>query len=87
MLEPAQSSTLRWDPSCKCRLPNRIDATPYTPVPCTVLDPFSGAGTVPLVALRLGRDAIGCELNPEYADMARARVRDDAPLFNDVQTA
>jgi len=39
-----------------------------------VLDPFAGAGTTLLKAKELGRDYIGIELNPEYADMARARV-------------
>lgn len=47
-----------------------------------VLDPFAGSGTVGVVARRLGRRFVGCELNPEYASMARARVREDAPLFN-----
>lgn len=40
-----------------------------------VLDPFGGAGTTGLVADRMGRDAILIELNPEYADMARERLR------------
>ncbi len=40
-----------------------------------VLDPFGGAGTTGLVADRLGRDAILIELNPEYAAMARERLR------------
>lgn len=52
----------------------------------TVLDPFGGSGTVGLVADRLGRDAILIELNPEYADMARARITQDAPLFAEVGT-
>ena len=47
----------------------------------TVLDPFGGAGTTGLVADRLNRDAILCELNPEYARLARERIKDDAPLF------
>lgn len=50
----------------------------------TVLDPFGGSGTVGLVADRLGRDAILIELNPEYADMARARITGDAPLLAEV---
>jgi DNA modification methylase len=50
----------------------------------TVLDPFGGAGTTGLVADRLGRNAILCELNPEYAQLARNRIFDDAPLFADV---
>jgi tRNA/tmRNA/rRNA uracil-C5-methylase (TrmA/RlmC/RlmD family) len=52
------------------------------PVPCIVLDPFCGSGTVGLVAARLGRSFVGIELNPEYAEMARNRIRDDGPLFN-----
>jgi len=43
-------------------------------VPCKVLDPFAGAGTVGLVCERLGRDFIGCELNPAYVEMAKARI-------------
>jgi len=50
----------------------------------TVLDPFGGAGTTGLVADRLGRDAILCELNPAYADMARKRIADDAGMFGEV---
>lgn len=40
----------------------------------TVLDPFSGAGTVGFVAHQLGRSFIGCELNPDYAAMSRERI-------------
>jgi DNA modification methylase len=50
----------------------------------TVLDPFAGSGTVGVVALRHQRDFIGVELNPEYAEMARARIENDGPLLNEV---
>ena len=50
----------------------------------TVLDPFGGAGTTGLVADRLGRDAILCELNPTYAALARERINGDNPLFTEV---
>lgn len=40
----------------------------------TVLDPFAGAGTVALVSEKLRRKAVGIELNPEYAQMARDRI-------------
>lgn len=50
----------------------------------TVLDPFLGAGTTALVADRLGRDAIGIELNPTYVELARRRIEADGPLFADV---
>lgn len=48
----------------------------------TVLDPFNGAGTTGLVATRLNRNYIGIELNPEYVEMAKRRIVQDAPLFN-----
>jgi DNA modification methylase len=39
-----------------------------------VLDPFGGAGTTALVALRHNRRAALIELNPVYAEMARRRI-------------
>ncbi len=39
-----------------------------------VLDPFGGAGTTSLVSMQEGRRSIICELNPEYAALARARI-------------
>lgn len=39
-----------------------------------VLDPFFGAGTTGLVAMKLGRRFIGIELNPEYVQMAEKRI-------------
>lgn len=44
-----------------------------------VLDPFSGAGTTALAAQRLGRRAIGIDINAEYHDIALKRMA-DAPL-------
>ena len=40
----------------------------------TVLDPFTGSGTVAVVALRHNRKFIGVELNPEYAEIAVERI-------------
>ena len=40
----------------------------------TVLDPFMGSGTTGVVAKRLRRNFIGIELNPEYREMALARI-------------
>lgn len=45
----------------------------------TVLDPFSGSGTTGVVAKRLGRDFIGCEINPEYIAIAQRRLLEDSP--------
>lgn len=48
-----------------------------------VLDPFLGSGTTLLVADRLGRNGVGIELNPDYAEMARERIYGGAPLFQE----
>ena len=50
----------------------------------TVLDPFTGSGTVAVVALRHGRNFIGTELNPEYGEIAYNRITGDQPLMNQV---
>ena len=42
--------------------------------PGVVLDPFGGAGTVGLVAEKLGRDSILIELNPEYVAITERRL-------------
>ncbi len=47
-----------------------------------VLDPFAGAGTTGLVALKHQRRFFGVELNPTYAIIARNRIVDDSPLLN-----
>jgi site-specific DNA-methyltransferase (adenine-specific)/site-specific DNA-methyltransferase (cytosine-N4-specific) len=43
-----------------------------------VLDPFFGSGTVGVVAEALGRSYVGIELNEDYADIARRRLRRNA---------
>ena len=76
-------TTTGWRPSCECAAET---------VPCTVLDPFGGAGTVGVVAQSLGRSAILIELSERYAAMARDRIerphrpkmrpaREPGPLF------
>jgi DNA modification methylase len=40
----------------------------------TVLDPFGGSGTTAQVAIEEGRNAILCELNPEYIELAKRRI-------------
>ena len=39
-----------------------------------VLDPFMGAGTTALVAINLGRNFLGFELNQEYIKIANKRI-------------
>lgn len=53
-----------------------------TPPGGTVLDPFTGSGSTGRGAVLEGFNFIGCELSPEYAEIARARIRGVAmPLF------
>jgi len=40
-----------------------------------VLDPFFGAGTTGLVALKQGKKFLGIELNKEYIEIAKARIK------------
>jgi site-specific DNA-methyltransferase (adenine-specific) len=44
------------------------------PVGGTVLDPFGGSGTTAGVAVKHGRNAVLCELNPAYAALVPDRV-------------
>lgn len=53
-----------------------------------VMDPFCGSGTIPLVADRLGRSAIGIEKDAESVQMAKDRInRDRGPLLSAVEEA
>jgi DNA modification methylase len=59
------SETIGWRPTCSCRGQHAV--------PCIVLDPFVGSGTVCRVAKALSRDAIGIDLAPSYCEMAVSR--------------
>lgn len=52
-------------PSCTCDADTR---------PGIVLDPFMGSGTTALVARRLGRHFLGCDVNAEYVALANERL-------------
>lgn len=67
-----RKETIGWTKGCACPDNGR------PPIPATVLDPFSGAGTSMLSATRLGRCSIGIDLNPDYQDIAGDRITDSA---------
>jgi len=46
-----------------------------------ILDPFFGAGTTGLVARKLNRNFIGCELNAGYVDISQSRMNKELGLF------
>jgi DNA modification methylase len=57
--------TVGWEATCECG---------GLPVPGIVLDPFAGSGTTFVAARRLGRHAVGTELNPHYCEMTARRL-------------
>jgi site-specific DNA-methyltransferase (adenine-specific) len=50
-----------------------------TPPGGTILDPFNGSGSTGKAAVREGFNYIGCELDPEYVEIARARIAAGVP--------
>ena len=60
-----ESHTINWRPTC---------AHEGEPVPCRVMDPFAGSGTVGLVAERLGRHSVLIDASADYCQMARERT-------------
>jgi len=69
-LEPVASNTIGWRPTCAC------DSN-LSPIPCRVLDPFSGAGTTAMVAEQLGLDSFSIDTSAEYIQIAKDRIADD----------
>ena len=58
--------TVGWEP-CPCTNPAKTRR-------CVVLDPFCGSATTGMVAMRLGRDFVGIDLNEEYIGLAESRL-------------
>lgn len=63
-------------PTCRCGAPA---------IPATVLDPFSGSGTVQVVARELGRRSIYVDASAEYAALAAKRL-EGVPLSMGLMT-
>ena len=61
----------------------------FAPVPCIVLDPFMGSGTVAAVAAKLGRNYIGIDINEQYIqEQANKRIAaavPTVPLFAEAE--
>ena len=66
MTKPPMTHTLGWRATCSCAAATR---------PGIVYDPFMGSGTTALVAQRLGRHFVGTDINREYVELARTRLR------------
>ena len=79
-MEVILKKTVGWRKTCDC---------PTQDIqPSTVMDPFTGSGTVAVVSLRHGRNFIGTELNPDYAEIATGRIdheRQRMPLLETIR--
>ncbi len=47
----------------------------------SVLDPFAGVGSSLIAAMRCGREAVGIELSPEWAAVARDRLANESDVL------
>ena len=70
MTKPPESRTTGWRSTCDHE----------GIVPCRVLDPFAGSGTVGVVAQKAGRHATLIELSEDYCEMMRGRLAQGALL-------
>lgn len=71
----------QFEPTCDCGVES---------IPCRVLDPFGGAGTTPLTAALLGRDATIVELRRDYIAIEAGRLAEaglDAVLWDGTRVA
>lgn len=89
MAEGANLRSIWWIPPAQCKaahfavMPERVAQICILagcPEGGTVLDPFLGSGTVAKVARQNGCRAIGIELNPDYAELAKQRTSQETLL-------
>jgi DNA modification methylase len=67
MVEPCETETLGWRPTCTCGITERVQGV--------ALDPFCGTGTTLVVAKRLGHIGIGIDLSEKYVRMSERRLQ------------
>jgi hypothetical protein len=74
-LNSHMGSSVPWEPTVRdtvgWALPCEHEAAR---VPCVVLDPFGGSGTVAATAVGLGRRSTYIDVSPAYRDLARDRI-------------
>ena len=75
----AQEAALKHPAAFPLQLAERVIAA-FTPGPgSVVLDPFAGSGTTLAAACRLGRQGVGLEIYPAFAEMFQKRLALECP--------
>jgi DNA modification methylase len=59
----------------------------FTQTGDTVLDPFIGSGTTALAALQLGRNYVGIDIDDEFVEISRTRLRERQILLPHIAEA
>lgn len=72
-MQPAKAKSIGHPAPFPEELPNRLIRL-YSFFGDTVLDPFLGSGTTGAVAKKLGRNAVGYEINPDFVKLSKERV-------------
>lgn len=59
-----------------CQMPLEVmkNIVAMLPINSIIFDPFMGSGTTALACIELGYDFIGCEIDPEYYEIAKERI-------------
>ena len=73
-MQPAKAKSEGHPAPFPIELPHRLIKL-YSFYGDTVLDPFMGSGTTAEAALKLGRNAIGYEINPEYKKLIDKKIQ------------
>jgi len=60
-------SEIGWAPTCTCSAGD--------PIPCVVLDPFLGSGTVAEACKQHGRSSVGCDIDDRNLEYIQARLK------------
>jgi site-specific DNA-methyltransferase (adenine-specific) len=73
-----EHKALRGEEKHKCEKPldQALDLVSYfTEIGESILDPFAGHGTIGVACMLLGRNYVGFERDPEWAEKAQRRIR------------
>lgn len=62
-----------------CQMPLKVmeNIIGILPKDAVIIDPFMGSGTTGVAAVKLGRDFIGIEMDPEYFEIAKKRIGEE----------